>query len=374
MYAMGVFLAGLTGWLLLRALRRRERQELSWAAYGVAVAAFCYTHYFAFFTVCAQALFAAGESAGFWVQVWLSAGRRSRGGIPFRSGDCRAPVQPLVALVYGTSSGRKGRFLDPAADHARDRKCALLLGDGTSVPWADGVRALDAVCEPLYCLDTVVLTERDGFFSSRPSCPGCCLSGFRFWSGRPILVERYLVFAQFALLGFWGVTAYHLPAWPQEVGLACLVCLPGLIGLSENVMQYPGDPPALAAAADFLKENYRPGDVITVSLPGDINRLRYYAYRAGIDSLDVRCRLDPSTAKGHVLHLASVGSDEVFWTTDPQWDQVFPRLWTASDDAVPADHYSAGRMRTLLTRTFDGGGSRYTLTLYKREKGNVPTR
>lgn len=45
MYSLGVFLAGLTGWLLLRALRATRRQAWWWTGYGVAVAAFCYTHY-----------------------------------------------------------------------------------------------------------------------------------------------------------------------------------------------------------------------------------------------------------------------------------------------------------------------------------------
>jgi hypothetical protein len=206
------------------------------------------------------------------------------------------------------------------------------------------------------------------FFLLQAVVPWALSLGISFFSGRSILIERYLVFAQFALLGFWGVTAYHLPAWPQVTGFACFIGLPSLIGLSEAVMQYPGDPPAVAAAANFLRENYRPGDVITVSTPGDINCLQYYAHRAGIASLDVRCRLDPSSAKGHVLHLASVGSDEVVWTTDPKWDQVFPRLWAASDGAVVADHYSTSGLKMVLARIFEGGGCRYTLRLFEREK------
>jgi mannosyltransferase len=59
MYSLGVFLTCLTGWLLLRALRARRQQELWWSACGLAVAAFCYTHYYAFFTVLAQTAFTA---------------------------------------------------------------------------------------------------------------------------------------------------------------------------------------------------------------------------------------------------------------------------------------------------------------------------
>ena len=55
MYSLGVLLAGLSAWLLLRALRASRRQRCWWAAYGVAVAALCYTHTYALLTVFAQA-------------------------------------------------------------------------------------------------------------------------------------------------------------------------------------------------------------------------------------------------------------------------------------------------------------------------------
>jgi hypothetical protein len=45
-----------------------------------------------------------------------------------RGGHCRTPLQPLVALLCSTSSGRTGRFLDLAAEHRRDRTYVLHLG------------------------------------------------------------------------------------------------------------------------------------------------------------------------------------------------------------------------------------------------------
>lgn len=63
MYSQGIFLAGLTAWLLLRALRCSGGCLSWWLGYSLAVAAFCYTHYYAFFTVAAQTLFVAGDLA-----------------------------------------------------------------------------------------------------------------------------------------------------------------------------------------------------------------------------------------------------------------------------------------------------------------------
>jgi len=59
MYGLGVLLAALTAWLLLRALRSERRAASWWAAYAVAAAALCYTHYYGAFTIASQ-LAAAG--------------------------------------------------------------------------------------------------------------------------------------------------------------------------------------------------------------------------------------------------------------------------------------------------------------------------
>jgi len=50
MYSMGAFLATLTAWLLLRAMRSARHREVWWSVYGVAVAVFCYTHFWQSFS------------------------------------------------------------------------------------------------------------------------------------------------------------------------------------------------------------------------------------------------------------------------------------------------------------------------------------
>lgn len=58
MYTLGTTLAIASTWLLLRAVRKPG--ALVWIGYGVVAAAFAYTHYFAFFTLAAHALFVLG--------------------------------------------------------------------------------------------------------------------------------------------------------------------------------------------------------------------------------------------------------------------------------------------------------------------------
>lgn len=58
MYTLGTALALLSAWLLIRASRRPTM--LSWAAYGLSAAALIYTHYYALFTLAAEAVFILG--------------------------------------------------------------------------------------------------------------------------------------------------------------------------------------------------------------------------------------------------------------------------------------------------------------------------
>lgn len=61
MYTLGIFLSLLASWLLIKAVRAERRQGMLWIAYAVTAAAFAYTHYFAFFTLAAHALFIVGS-------------------------------------------------------------------------------------------------------------------------------------------------------------------------------------------------------------------------------------------------------------------------------------------------------------------------
>lgn len=58
MYTVGTFLVLLSSWLLLRALRRHS--TANWVLYALSISALSYIHYYAFFSIAAQALFIGG--------------------------------------------------------------------------------------------------------------------------------------------------------------------------------------------------------------------------------------------------------------------------------------------------------------------------
>jgi uncharacterized membrane protein len=60
MYTMGTALSLLSAWLLLKAIRQKTQHLGWWLAYGVALAALAYTHYYALFTIAAQVIFLLG--------------------------------------------------------------------------------------------------------------------------------------------------------------------------------------------------------------------------------------------------------------------------------------------------------------------------
>jgi uncharacterized membrane protein len=63
MYALGAALTMFSSWAVLRALRSTSHQLRWWLLYAVLALIFAYTHYFAFFTIAAQAIFVVGYLA-----------------------------------------------------------------------------------------------------------------------------------------------------------------------------------------------------------------------------------------------------------------------------------------------------------------------
>ena len=143
MYSQGVFLAGLTAWLLLRALRCPRGCFGWWLGYGLAVAAFCYTHYYAFFTVAAQTLFVSGDLAV----------RRCKKSAPIR------------ASLTGFLVGRRSRFsaLRPLVPGMveTDARCLAGLLDTTRHRWN---------------------TPKRCSFAGAPACPLTIRWSFRWWA------------------------------------------------------------------------------------------------------------------------------------------------------------------------------------------------
>jgi len=362
MYSLGVFLAGVTSLLLLRALRARQNRGLWWAAYGLAITAFCYTHYYAFFTVAAQGMFVAGYLfACAWRRSFremvapatgfLLAGTLSLllyiPWLPVCWAQIRAvhhsysipPVEAEYAeeAVVGSSTGLE--YTGPLAARI------WLATQATLMAWTLRRAGGAAWC----CLLQVVV-------------PWTLSLGISAFGARSIFLERYLVFAQFFLLAYWGLIWCYLPNLLARVWLAAFLVVACLCGLDETARRLPSIPPPVAQAAEFLRLHHETGDLILVDAPSDVNRLRYYAMQAGVGPVEIRCPMNPLADTRHFTHVAALSADDLF--RESPGLGTARRLWRTSGSGRVDPNPPAG-MKVVFNITFwKGNGNHYSLVLF----------
>lgn len=365
MYTLGVFLAGLTTWLLLRAFRS-QAPALWWSAYGLAVAAFCYTHYYAFFTVFAQALFVAGDLLVRWRTTSFRNLLLQLGGFLFAAAVALVLYMPWLPVLWSQMHEVRQAYWIPSITPDAVERMFFSWATGMDYPGA-----LEARAWLVAFLLAITLMVWQG---DRPTCcfllgalvPWALALGISLASGRSILVERYLAFAHFAFVAFWATVWCRLPGWPERVALACLLGSIGVSGLWNATARLPEQRPAIESAAAFLKDHYQAGDIVIVNGAVAVNRLRCYAAQAGIDSFAVRTRINPFARNLHMSHEAALAPDEIL-LKEPAGQRSARRIWRADEHGAIAAEPPQG-MKAALERTFKGGaGSRHTLVLYVRQ-------
>ena len=356
MYALGVFLAALTSWLLLKVLNG-SRPPLVWSsAYGIATAAFALTHNYASFALAAQGLF-----AGIFLLCQL------------RRCSCREIGLRAVWLLFAALLGAVlyapwlPSALGQIAAVREDFWIPELHADEAARvfwPWCTGLHYPDSwgragwLLVLLLCLGWTVV-RRDlaaCFFLAQALVPWFCSLVLSLSWQRSIFYDRYLSFAQWALLGYWGTVCARFPGWPARLLLASFI---GASAAASCMWPVADGPPALAQAAEFLKKHTTPGDQIWVACAADLNRLRYYASQVGLSDLWVRCNCVLGQ-KGHTVHMASLSGEDVLEEDARENPPV--RYWTGSEGGG----YAASGFEAILEASFQDESSRYTLVLYER--------
>lgn len=364
MYTLGVLLAGLTALFLLRALRRPERSTAWFLVYGVAAAAFAFAHYYAFFSIAAQLGFALAWAAWQWrrdhrVEAFRLFRGLALGGLA--AGILFAPWLP--AFLRQSHGVRESYWISPVGLASLER---ALVSWGTGLDPAGALPRLALVVVLAVAAWSAWRNGRAGLFlATQAAAPWLLAVGLSLLSGRPIFLERYLVFAQFSLLALLGLAAsaaLSRKTWP-------LALLPGLVltaGLWQSVARYPRSSSAAAQAAQFLMERRQADDLVLVESPRALNRLLYWTKRSGSDAPTVRCVLPRAPAQGdRFSHIASVQPEDVLWE-DQLAALTARRLWQARDSKYPPEPIPDWS-RTAL-KTFEGGdGSWYTLTRAVRD-------
>ncbi len=364
MYSLGVLLAGLAAFFLLRALRRPERSTAWFLAYGVVAAAFAFSHYYAFFSIAGHVGFALAWAGWRWRRGQRGEAFRLLRNLALGGALALALFAPWLPAFLRQSRGvRESYWISPIGLASLER---ALVSWGTGLEPAGVLPRLALVAVLGVAAWSAWRGGRAGLFlATQTAAPWLLAVGLSLLSGRPIFLERYLVFAQFSLLALLGLAAsaaMSRKTWP-------LALLPGLVltaGLWQSVARYPRNPSAAAQAAQFLMERRQADDLVLVESPRALNRLLYWARRSGSDAPTVRCVLPRSPAQGdRFSHIASLQPEDILWE-----DQVAAltarRLWQARDSKYPREPIP-GWSRTAL-KTFEGGdGSWYTLTRAVRQ-------
>lgn len=347
MYALAVLLAGVTSWLLLRALRAPAGVWRWWLAYGIAVAAFWATHYYALFTVAAQMIFVMLHSRR------QPDARRARLRFAAALALAAALFSPWLPVMARQAEQVRQSYWIPAAS---------LDSLGRSVvQWAAGAEL--AAGTPLPWLLALAAILGWAWWRGGPGARHLLLQALLPWafglavslsSGRPIVLERYMAFGQFFLICVWGVLWARLPTTAARALLAAALVVTSAAGLLVTWgARYPERPTAFWYTARYLKRQAGPVDLVITRSPRALNKLRYYAEQVDARGLDVKYAAGGATYDDHFSHLPSLEDQEVL-LTDPFRERTPRTIWRLEDTRTAPEPAPPG-WRITHARIFEGG-------------------
>ena len=123
------------------------------------------------------------------------------------------------------------------------------------------------------------------------------------FADRPLLLERFTVFAQVGLFALVGVAWSRLPRVAAAVAAPCWPA--SRCWASSFLRALPDEPPATAAVARFIRRGRQPGDVVVVDSPRALNKMLFYLKQEGVADLPVRC-LRGVAGGEHYTHAVSL--------------------------------------------------------------------
>jgi uncharacterized membrane protein len=363
MYSLGVFLAGITSWLLVKSVTAESNSFRCWLAYGVALGLLCYVHNYAFFAVAGQAMFAFGF---FWQQASRESGRsavKNAVGLWMAASVAAALYSPwLPAFIAQAKQVSLGYWIDEPT--TRD-----VLGLVSRWFWGHDGGATGAVLglAIVTFAAAIVIRCRDviGYCLLAQVIIPWCLSLTISWGGpTSILQERYFCFAQFMLFCLVGRAVFlgigFSIAW---IALVCWTAIVIAFACAPRANWNARDYDDFSDSVAYLAGDYCPGDVVVVGRPGELNLVRYYLEQSGISKADVRCPVESLRRAGHEVHLGSISGDDVLWSGEPPRSVL--RCWIVFDGKRP--HVAPTQPGMIETTRYSGSpSSRWCVVLMIR--------
>jgi len=380
MYSLGVLLSLVSAWLLLRALRASRYSFAWWTLYGMAVAAFCHTHNFAFFTVAGQSVFMVGTVARAWFAknesseaertAMRECAARAAGGFLWAGLLAFALYSPWLPVFFAQLGRVQQSFwVDAPSPHYLSQVLlawltGLEIGQQYNL-WLFGPLAAVVVGWILWRID-----QARWFFLAQAAGPWILTLLFWLATGRSLMLDRYLVFAQAGLFCLLGATWARLPGGVERGILAALLLVPAVTITMKELARIPANRPVLEVALEFMQTEYRPGDLLVVDRPSAVNCVRYYAQQIDMPDIEVRVPALPQATSAHVNHIASLTTDDLIhweWASPPA---KFKRIWFGLDGSGRLDLLPE-RWKLTLEKSYPGTefGATYWVGLFEQTDG-----
>jgi len=313
-YSLGTLLLVGSSWMLLRALRVRNRRSAAWwwCGYAFLALAFCYTHNLALFSVAAQGVFAA-------YCVWRA---RSREGDDTVVEDLGANVSAPGATGVQVGSTGDGRTVGPSGRWLVLAGALLMIG---YLPWISNLLSQSEAVRtawdsgPLrlqYCVDQIptalLLTSaqrhddlatfgwcvaiflggtmafaaarggRAGFYIVCTGClPVLLILLYCQFSIRNIFQARYFAFAQPIWLTAFACVIASIRFRIERLLLTCFLLLWGVYSVG-NAWGYIGlhANPGMRGATEYILQRRSEDEMVISQTPYEFLKLLYYMRHA----------------------------------------------------------------------------------------------
>lgn len=309
MYTQGGFFALLSSWMLLMAVREQPQKLSWWLGYSASAAALAYTHYFAFFTLAAQAVFVIGY------MIWQTKGRLGElfqmrfTWYAIASGMVALLLYaPWVPIFIQQNSQVQESFWIPAiGGWSIPDTFYRMMAPTSGIPPHTGFGIvlsllpmlitiimwvlLVLTCRTYEKTDKARLSMRNISLPVRAGgvCDGAwltmllglvpflCVIAISFM-GQSLYQDRYLVFANlFILIGFAAVFM-RIPHTLTRRVLVTLFIAGSLFAYGRYWMELDiQNKPGAHAAAQHVFSQYQPGEAVLVSSPFIFFAIDHYA-------------------------------------------------------------------------------------------------
>jgi hypothetical protein len=206
------------------------------------------------------------------------------------------------------------------------------------------------------------------FFLAQAAGPWVLMLLFWLATGRSLVLDRYLIFAQAALFCLLGAAWARLPGGVERGILAAVLLVPAAVVSLQELARIPARPPVLEVALEFVQDECQAGDLFVVDRPSAVNCVRYYARRLGMPEIDVRVPALPQATGAHVNHIAALKTDDLIywdWNSPPEH---LERIWFGLDGSGRLNLLPAN-WKLTQERSYPGTefGATYWVGLFERQ-------